>query len=353
MILHAIDNVRADVQRLLDAKTAADTVVVEQATTIAALRARIAELEARPQPGPIVRPQPIAQKLGLFVGNGAERPSRLRLTEDLLGVRASWLCGMTDRTLSRFAGSAGGWLRPTSPHVGRPGLLEDRGLILAVPLGWGVRSGKDLDAVRRNLRDVAAGRWDGDYARLADLIRQSRCQDLVVRIGWECNMAWPGWTMRAGDDLFGSAWRHVAAILRPAAPEAMRLRLAVCGGWREWSAGMWPTVAAEAEVWSLDWYLRPGRRDELPTMRSEVLRFLDVAQAARRSVIFGEVGVGADVHTGDAGAVQDVPAMADAIADAMAHPACEALCVFSPARQPYPLEGMPAMTARLRERLAR
>ncbi len=352
-VLNALDGIKADVQRLLDAKAAADAVVVEQATTIAALRARIAELEsAQPLPLPGQTPTSIRHKLGLFVGNGAERPVRLPKQEELLGARATWVCGMTDKAEAAFGGSSWGWLHPDSPHVGKPGILRDRGLILAVPLGFGADNGRDLARVRKSLADVSAGRWDDAYRRMAANLAACECRDVVLRIGWEANMAWPGWTMRASDALFASAWRHVARIMRAAAPEGMRLRMAVCGGWRDWSAGLWPTVSSDAEVWSLDWYLRPGKADEIGTMRAEVLRFLDTAQSAGKSVIFGEVGVGADVHTGDAGAVQDVPAMADAIADAMAHPACEALCLFSPARQPYPLETMPLMAARLREWLA-
>lgn len=69
-----------------------------------------------------------------------------------------------------------------------------------------------------SLADVAAGRHDSSFAKVAALLKQNGHADAWVRIGWEMNGGWYPWAMKGHEQDYANAFAHVSRLFKAALP---------------------------------------------------------------------------------------------------------------------------------------
>lgn len=148
-------------------------------------------------------------------GNGPGSVAQTQSLDSWLGRPVGYVTEFLDmRSPSMFEGSAWGLF----VAKGAMESLHPRPhLVISVPLGFG--TGLSTPAsVRRNLRAVAAGKYDAAYSYAADVLVESGYSNAVVRIGWEFDGTWYPWSARNDPRDYIRAYRHVVDLFRAASP---------------------------------------------------------------------------------------------------------------------------------------
>ena len=149
-----------------------------------------------------------APPLAVYKGNGDKGRSRVPAFETFMGRRVDAVGDFIDfASRAAFdndvAYTASGWKG------------YDRPLILAVPV---LCRGETFS-------DIAAGKQDGSYVRLAKTFNQAGVRLRVVRLGWEDNgQTTPGYASQDRAAHFANykaAWRHLYGVLKPLLPDTL------------------------------------------------------------------------------------------------------------------------------------
>ncbi len=226
--------------------------------------------------------------LGMFVG--FDRGDRFNQIERDLGRRLGWVVTMLDsRSTSAMRSSAWGQFASSNAHL--PKLSDRLDVVVTVPLAFG-GGGQSETAIRANLRDTAAGRWDDDFRAIAHYVKNAGYNDAVIRLGHEADDAWPSWSARNNATEYIAAFRHVHDVLA-AQSSAFRFDWASTrAGFTTWGIPAYPGDAY-VDVIGLDTYWRDADiPDKDWTNRYEpVLRkHLEFARSRNKPVSFPEWG---------------------------------------------------------------
>ena len=123
---------------------------------------------------------------------------------------------------------------------GRPRFLEpwtrwrragkERMFVLNVPMTDRNEAGLSDDAVRRKLRDGAAGTFDHHFRRLAERLVRQKAPDTVIVLGWEMNGT--TYSHRCGPDpeAWKKYWRHIVRAMRSVPGQKFRFDFAPSRG---------------------------------------------------------------------------------------------------------------------------
>ena len=149
-------------------------------------------------------------KLGMYVG--FDRGDRFSDMEQRLDLPIKWVLTMADkRSPSQMMSSV--WGQLVKPDAYLPGVSDRVNLVMSVPVGFGSgglynRSG-GRETVRRNLLDVASGKHDSSYQRVARYLIDAGYGDAVLRLGHEFDGTYEPYSARDNNDAYIAAYRHV------------------------------------------------------------------------------------------------------------------------------------------------
>lgn len=212
--------------------------------------------------------------LGMRTAGGSPTAERFAAAEAWLRRPLAWTVAMTDRD-SPSAMRSSTWAQLGRSDALLPRMADRLDLDLTVPLAFGSGSARDSDgraAIREKLLETASGRWDADYAFVADMLAASGYGDGVVRLGHEMTGPFYPWSAQGNGDAYIAAFQHVRDVMRAEAPG---LRF-------EWNAARNTFIAHGpsaypgddyVDVIGLDVYYEPTKGDPVP---------LDDAAWARR-----------------------------------------------------------------------
>jgi hypothetical protein len=79
------------------------------------------------------------------------------------------------------------------------------------------------------LQQGAAGAYDDQFRRLAELLVRNGQNGAIIRLGWEFNLDWPPWSARQDPAAYAAYWRRIVKLMR-AVPGASELRFDWCPG---------------------------------------------------------------------------------------------------------------------------
>lgn len=226
--------------------------------------------------------------LGMFVG--FDRGDRFAQMERDLGRPLSWVVTMLD-SKSPSAMRSSAWGQFASGNAYLPKLASRLDVVVTVPLAFG-GGGQTESAIRANLRDTAAGRWDSDFRAIAQYVKAAGYGDAVIRLGHEADDAWPSWSARNNVNEYIAAFRHVHDVLESES-SGFRFDWATTrAGFSTWGLPAYPGDAY-VDVIGLDIYWRdaaiPDR--DWTTRYEPVLReHLAFAKSRNKPVSFPEWG---------------------------------------------------------------
>ncbi len=203
--------------------------------------------------------------LGMRPNGGSLSAERFAAAETWLRRSIAWTVAMADReSPSAMRGSVWGQLARSDAVL--PRLADRLDLVLTVPLAFGAGSARDSAgraAIRQNLSETAAGRWDNDYAAVAERLVAGGYGDAVVRLGHELTGSWYPWSAQGNADVYVAAFRHVHDVFASVAPG---LRF-------EWNAARSTFVRYGPDAYpgddyvdviGLDVYYEPTKGDPVP-----------------------------------------------------------------------------------------
>ena len=131
-----------------------------------------------------------------YKGNGAK--TKLIQTETMLGRKVDGVLDFVDFTTPDHFSTSAAYTIQSWRHAGYK---------LALGIGLAFKSGGSLTA-------VAAGKLDGKYARVAELLVQDGFPDARIRLGWEMNGGWYPWAAHGHEAAFIAAYRHVVSVMQ-------------------------------------------------------------------------------------------------------------------------------------------
>jgi hypothetical protein len=185
---------------------------------------------------------PPSATLGFRAGAGLFDDEEFLETEEWLGHPIAYTVQYTGRRSQRdMNGSAFGLLAGESATL--PEFAHRLKLSITVPLGFGTANAGDREGreqIRANLVEVAEGKYDEAYRRVATRLIEAGYGDAVIRLGYEFNGAWAPWSSRTNEDEFIAAWRHVHEVLRAEGPDFQFEWTAIRPAWFEWGAAAYP-----------------------------------------------------------------------------------------------------------------
>jgi hypothetical protein len=226
----------------------------------------------------------------MFVG--FNRGDRFAQMERELGRPLGWVVTMLDsRSPSAMRSSAWGQFASNDAYLPKAASRLD--VVVTVPLAFG-SGGQTETAIRANLRDTAAGRWDNDFRAIADYVKAAGYGDAVIRLGHEADDAWPPYSSRNNTAAYIAAFRHVHDVLSAKSPGFRFDWASTRAGFSTWGLPAYPGDAY-VDVIGLDTYWRDASiPDRDWTMRYEpVLReHLEFARSRNKPVSFPEWGQG-------------------------------------------------------------
>jgi hypothetical protein len=150
----------------------------------------------------IASAQPRRIRLGTYGGSGCPARPEIEAFETFLGRRVELALDFLEKTqgwdgMLRMADWMG-WCWSESrwePVISVPMLVDGPGL---------------------TLRQAADGAFDDHFRALARILVAKGQAGAVLRLGWEFNGDWYGWSARNGTDAFVAAWRRIVAAMRGA-----------------------------------------------------------------------------------------------------------------------------------------
>jgi hypothetical protein len=149
-------------------------------------------------------------KLGMYVGYN--RGDRFADMERQLQQPIKWVVTMADKR-SPTAMSSSAWGQLTSADAYLPKVADRVNLVMSVPVGFGegglYRKTGGRELVRQNLLDVAAGKHDDSYRRVARHLIGAGYGDAVLRLGHEFDGTYEPYSARENNDAYIAAYRHV------------------------------------------------------------------------------------------------------------------------------------------------
>ena len=80
--------------------------------------------------------------------------------------------------------------------------------------GYKLAESVPLTVTGTSLADIAAGKQDAHFTKLAQTLVDNGFPDAYVRLGWEFNGGWYPWAAQKDPISFAAAWRHVATVLK-------------------------------------------------------------------------------------------------------------------------------------------
>jgi hypothetical protein len=147
--------------------------------------------------------------MGVYAG--FDEGSRFDAFEQKLNADVGWVVHMAARTSpSDMRSSVWG-------QVGKPGAyltkLSSRiNLVMTIPLAFGTQTAKTEAgqlSIGKDLRAVAAGRFDDDFRAVAQQLIAGGYGDSVIRLGHEFDGDFYPWSARGNNEAYIAAFRHV------------------------------------------------------------------------------------------------------------------------------------------------
>lgn len=134
----------------------------------------------------------------VFVYKGNVALSKVNEFEVLMGRKVDGVVDFVDcSTPDGFSTSAAytiqGW--------------KGSGYALALSLPLAMKSGASMS-------DIAAGKMDAKFARVAQLLVQDGFSDAYLRLGWEFNGGWYPWAASGKTSTFVAAYQHIVTVMR-------------------------------------------------------------------------------------------------------------------------------------------
>lgn len=80
--------------------------------------------------------------------------------------------------------------------------------------GYKLAESVPLTVAGTSLADVAAGKQDAHFVKLAQTLVSNGFPDAYLRLGWEFNGGWYPWAFKGREKDFSAAFRHVATLMR-------------------------------------------------------------------------------------------------------------------------------------------
>jgi hypothetical protein len=153
-----------------------------------------------------------ASRFGLYPGYAGV--TELHHLESWVGHPANYVVQFADIHESAFTSSVWG-------EVTRAGAFQTMAeritLVESVPLAFGdfLQSGAAGQATARaNLQATVSGAHDAEYRVAANYLRNGGYPDAIIRLGWEFDGDWMPWSAPGNEELWITAYRHVADIFR-------------------------------------------------------------------------------------------------------------------------------------------
>lgn len=226
--------------------------------------------------------------MGMFLG--FDRGDRFTQMERDLGRPLNWIVTMLDSgSASAMRSSAWGQFAKSNAYL--PPLSNRLDVVVTVPLAFG-GGGQSEAAIRTNLRETAAGRWDTDFRAIAQYVKAAGYGDAVIRLGHEADDAWPSWSARNNTAEYIAAYRHVHDVLA-AESAAFRFDWATTrAGFTTWGLPAYPGDAY-VDVIGLDIYWRDAAipdRDWTTRYEPVLRQHLEFARSRNKPVSFPEWG---------------------------------------------------------------
>jgi hypothetical protein len=144
--------------------------------------------------------------------------SQLQSLESWLGRDVSYVVQFSEsKNASDFESSV--WGQTVNAGAFQP-IADHVTFVESIPLTIGLGFGASAEERAAALGNTLAGVNDDSYRLAAQYIAQGGFGDVVIRLGWEFDGDWMPWSANGNEDLWASAYRHVAAEFRAILPKA-------------------------------------------------------------------------------------------------------------------------------------
>jgi hypothetical protein len=156
----------------------------------------------------------------MFVG--FNQGERLLAFEEELGVPIDLVMTMADASSpTAMMGSVYGQFAARDAYL--PALSDRLDVVVSVPVAFGPgglpRTEEGRQEVGRNLRAVAAGRYDGEFRVVAEYLVDAGYDDAIIRLGHEFDGDWSPYSARGNADAYIAAFRHVHDVMTDVSPK--------------------------------------------------------------------------------------------------------------------------------------
>lgn len=189
--------------------------------------------------------------LGMHVG--FNRGDRFAQIERELGRQLDLVVTILDSgSASAMRSSAWGQFARADAYL--PKLSDRVDVNVTVPLAFG-GGGQTEAEIRENLRETAAGRWDGDYRTVARHVEDAGFGHAVIRLGHEHDHHYPSWSSVNNTAEYIAAFRHVHDVLASESPGFRFDWTSTRAGFRTWGPPAYPGDTY-VDVIGLDAYWR-------------------------------------------------------------------------------------------------
>ena len=247
---------------------------------------------------PVAPSSPIDGALGMKAGSS----TRFTTAEQWLGKPIRWTVGIADRRSPSLMRQSV-WGQVAAPGALYPQIAHRLDLVMTVPLNFiraNARTPEGQAAIRAALLETASGRWDADYAAVAQMLSKGGFPDAVIRLGHEMTCLCQPWSAVNNGDAYVAAFRRVHDVMARVEP---RLRFewnAAMIGFTAWGPGAYPGDSY-VDVIGLDVYYEPWKGDKAPygpdvwakSYARVLTDHLNFAKSRGKPVSYAEWAVGA------------------------------------------------------------